>query len=221
MALWDTPHAPPLDAACGDLAPRDLGGEHVVYAEGHWDGCDGGTGTATPFSGCLTLVVEQDPSDLAHGTVRFVGASDPRLGQPMSATFVRRGFRVMLDEMPGTCTGSVTVSFTYDEESYPLGMLDPSQGCVQKSPTFFPPSICTVRPPPPNTSGVMYGCASPDGVQLYLVMIETDEGFCSDGWFVTDPSKSCPGTNKSMPAAAANMCHAAVLPTLGVPKYCP
>lgn len=100
-------------------------------------------------------------------------------------------------------------------------LLDPSQGCVQKAPTFFPPSICTVRPPPPNTSGVMYRCASPDGIELYLVVIETDEGFCSDGWFVTAQSSSCPGTNKSLPAAAANMCHAAIVPGSGVPNYCP
>jgi hypothetical protein len=122
-AMWATPIAPPLAAVCGDETPQDISGTKPVYATGNWVVCSAGKESPTPFDGCLSLVVEQEPGNLAKGTVRLLGTGDARLSQPMAATFKRRSFQVMVDEKSGTCQDSTTVSFSYDEEAYPAGTL--------------------------------------------------------------------------------------------------
>ena len=75
-ARWGLPKAPPLSVVCGDHAPHDISGTHLVHAEGHVDACTDNQGSATPYAGCLTLVIAQDPQNLAAGTVQLLGTAD-------------------------------------------------------------------------------------------------------------------------------------------------
>jgi hypothetical protein len=128
--MWGLPAGPPdPGVVCGaDNRPQNITGSYVLHGKGSRIACTAAR-SAEPMVAVetsLTLVITQDPANLATGTVSVMGTGDPRLdGHALPALFKRR--RVDADKefsnLPAQCIDQQSVHVEFDVEAGKVGHL--------------------------------------------------------------------------------------------------
>lgn len=117
LPRWGVPAAARPQDICGaDLAPQDVSGTYSVTTCGQHLTCENSS-REQPLPVTLTMRVQQDPDNLAQGTVSFDGTGlDSFDRQLFDATFERRAFTVnaQRSQEPSTCVEDWSFSLQYD-----------------------------------------------------------------------------------------------------------
>jgi hypothetical protein len=120
---WGVPAAPDQASVCGaDATPQNVSGARNVYVSGGVGVCPKDK-PGIPVESCAKLVIAQSKGDLSKGTVQLLGTGDPKLEEPMPATFVANRFSVHTETKSGNpqCPDMTTIDLSYDPARPELG----------------------------------------------------------------------------------------------------
>jgi hypothetical protein len=116
--LWNHPPPPDPLTVCGQQdVPADIGGTYTLHAVGQRTPCTfaSASGKVGTLDESVELVIRQDATDPATGTVTFSGTGHALVdGVPLPAHFQQRRFDAALSSNAAACGSSVTARYDFD-----------------------------------------------------------------------------------------------------------